>query len=153
MENDGRVRERKWKHFLQSGKRVTRRGKFEFAHPSMAEEGGEVLNVLFVCSMNKWRSRTAEDIYKKHPLLECRSGGTSKKARRRIGSADLQWADLIVLMEDQHYEKLSLTYQDELEQKEIHVLGLEDNYRYMDEDLIEELQYALDSLFLVEGKE
>ena len=41
-------------------------------------------NVLFICSRNQWRSPTAEQVYRKHPLLAVRSAGTSLNARRKV---------------------------------------------------------------------
>ena len=107
--------------------------------------------VLFVCSRNQWRSPTAEEIYRKHPHLNCRSGGTSKGARRKVGIADIRWADLVVVMEDKHLERLAAAFSKEIEHKEIEVLGIEDNYRYMDPDLITELKFALDPILLTES--
>jgi predicted protein tyrosine phosphatase len=42
-------------------------------------------------------------------------------------------------------------FRDELRYKEIHVLGLEDRFKFMEPDLIEELRSALDPLLLVES--
>ena len=111
----------------------------------------EIRNVLFVCTMNKWRSTTAEQIYSKHPLLECRSAGTSSKARHRITKADIRWADLIVVMEAKHRNRLMADFRDELRSKEIHILGLEDRYKFMEPELVTELRSALDSLLLIES--
>lgn len=111
----------------------------------------EIRNVLFVCTMNKWRSPTAEQIYAKHPLLECRSAGTSSKARHRVTIADIRWADLIVVMEDKHRNRIMADFREELRSKEIHILGLEDRYKFMEPELVTELKSALDSLLLVES--
>ncbi|NII84084.1 hypothetical protein [Pedobacter sp. SG918] len=42
------------------------------------------MNILFVCSRNKWRSATAENIYKNHPDHQVRSAGTAPSARIKI---------------------------------------------------------------------
>ncbi|WP_396271249.1 hypothetical protein [Ideonella sp.] len=50
------------------------------------------INVLFVCSRNQWRSPTAEQLFRRHPHLNARSGGTSPKAKHpvnELGSVDL----------------------------------------------------------------
>ncbi len=41
------------------------------------------MNVLFVCSRNKWRSRTAETLFRDHPQHHVRSAGTEPEARIR----------------------------------------------------------------------
>lgn len=156
MSADDCVRARKWSVLFSKKTKIQRLPNFAFRSPDLSEEvraRTEVLNVLFVCTMNQWRSPTAEEIYRKHPLLNCRSAGTSRKARKTIRTADIRWADLIVMMEDKHWDRLSEDYRDELEAKECHVLAVEDRYREMDEELISELHWALDPLFLVAGSE
>lgn len=56
------------------------------------------LNVLFVCSRNQWRSPTAEQVFRRHPALNVRSGGTSPNARHTVSAQDIQWADVILVM-------------------------------------------------------
>lgn len=112
----------------------------------------EILNVLFVCSMNKWRSPTAEKIYQMHPLVNCRSAGTSSKARHSLTIGDIHWSDLIVVMEQKHYERIAATYRDALRYKEIEVLDVKDRYKYMDPELVEELRLVLDPILLVESE-
>ena len=59
----------------------------------------ERINVLFVCSKNQWRSPTGESIYRDDPRLAVRSRGTASSARQTIRSADLSWADLVLVMD------------------------------------------------------
>ena len=42
------------------------------------------MNILFVCSRNKWRSPTAEAIYKNRSDLNVRSAGTSPAAKVKL---------------------------------------------------------------------
>jgi len=104
------------------------------------------MNLLFVCSMNQWRSPTAEMIYRKHPGLQTRSGGTSPQARHRVSSKDLQWADIILVMETKHRQRLLTRFSDAMRFKEMHVLDIPDEFRYMDLELIEELRLAIDPI-------
>ncbi len=62
-----------------------------------ADVGGK-LRVLFVCSMNQWRSPTAETIWRRSPDVDARSRGLSPRARRRLTRKDLGWADLVLVM-------------------------------------------------------
>ncbi len=153
VKEDEWPREKKWRQLYTRSVKVRRAQQLGFEYPRLNDREmvqAEVLHVLFVCTMNKWRSPTAERIYARHPLLACRSAGTSSKARRRIGVGDIRWADLIVVMEDKHCNRIAADFGEELRHKEILVLGLEDRFKFMDPELIEELRSALDPLLLVE---
>ena len=104
------------------------------------------LNVLFVCSRNKWRSPTAEQVYRKRAGVNAKSAGTSESAKRTITHVDIAWADIIFVMESKHKQKILAEFPGELKYKEIHVLDIEDEYQYMDSDLIEELTSAIDPI-------
>jgi predicted protein tyrosine phosphatase len=56
-------------------------------------------HVLFVCGRNQWRSPTAERLYRADPRVEVRSAGVSPKSRHQISRSDIEWADLILVME------------------------------------------------------
>lgn len=98
------------------------------------------MNILFVCSKNKWRSRTAETIFKNSGQNNIRSAGTENGARVRISEPLLNWADLIFVMEEKHQTKIERDFPDAVEGKIIVVLGIEDDYKYMDAELIETLK-------------
>ncbi|ABC27331.1 predicted protein tyrosine phosphatase [Hahella chejuensis KCTC 2396] len=100
-------------------------------------------NILFVCSRNQWRSPTAEQVWRRHPELSVRSAGTSPKARKTIGPADLRWADVILVMEDKHKHRLMADYGRLLQHKQVHVLDIPDDYQYMDPELVEILQTSV----------
>lgn len=62
-------------------------------------------HILFVCTANVDRSRTAEDIYEKDPRFEVRSCGVAPFAQVVITRELLDWADRIFVMnetEDHH---------------------------------------------------
>ena len=98
------------------------------------------MNILFVCSRNKWRSATAETIYKNHPVHQIKSAGTSSTARIKINSKLINWADLIFVMEKKHKQRIYETFSLDVMEKEIIVLGIPDDYQYMDEELINEIK-------------
>ena len=56
-------------------------------------------NLLVVCGRNKKRSRTAEHIFKTDERFNIRSVGLSPKSERKITEQDLNWADLVFVME------------------------------------------------------
>jgi len=100
-------------------------------------------NILFICSRNRWRSLTAETIFKSYPNVYIKSAGTEDTARIKINSKLIKWADLILVMEKKHKEKLCQKFPIEIVKKELFVLDIEDNYKYMDEELIEELKTSV----------
>lgn len=98
------------------------------------------MNILFVCSRNKWRSATAETIYKNHPDHQVRSAGTEPSARIKISAKLIVWADMIFVMEKKHKQRITERFADESNEKEIITLEIPDDYQYMDEELIEEIR-------------
>nr|WP_276902750.1 protein tyrosine phosphatase [Pedobacter kyonggii] len=97
------------------------------------------MNILFICSRNKWRSATAETIYQNHPDHQVRSAGTAPSARIKINEKLIIWADLIFVMEKKHKQRIIESFPEETYDKEIITLHIPDDYQYMDEELIEEL--------------
>ena len=103
-------------------------------------------HVLFICSRNQWRSPTAEQVWCRHPLLSVRSAGTSLKARRMVSADDISWATVIMVMEEKHKSRLKAEFNRLLEGKTIHVLDIPDDYKYMDPELVEQLELCVPSL-------
>lgn len=93
-------------------------------------------NILFVCTHNKWRSPTGEEVWRRNPDVSVRSAGTSPKAKRTINANDIQWADLIFAMEQKHKAQLKDKFPNLLKSKNIVVLEIPDEYKYMDEELV-----------------
>ena len=81
------------------------------------------MNVLFICSKNEWRSRTAETIFQKENKFRVKSAGTSKTARIRVNQGIIDWSDIIFVMEDKHKKRLIEIYGKPID-KEIIVLGI-----------------------------
>lgn len=101
------------------------------------------MNLLFVCSRNKWRSPTAEAVFKKHAAHQVRSGGKAAAARRKVREGDIAWADIIFVMETRHRDLLRQRFPEALARKKLVVLHIEDDYTCMDPTLIGLLQDAV----------
>ena len=101
------------------------------------------MNILFVCSKNKWRSRTAETIFKDNHNHDFKSAGTENDARIKINEKLINWADLIFVMEKRHKERLQDKFDQLLNGKKLVILDIEDNYDYMDEELVETLRTSV----------
>jgi predicted protein tyrosine phosphatase len=95
------------------------------------------MNILFICSRNRLRSPTAERTFYGTPGINVRSAGTAKDADNPIARDDIEWADLIIVMERHHRKKILEKFRT---QTKIITLGIPDNFEFMDPDLIEILQ-------------
>lgn len=93
-------------------------------------------NVLFVCSQNKLRSPTAEQIFASHPAIEVASAGTNSDADNPLTPELVRWADLIFVMEKTHRNKLQKRYRADLKSARVICLNIPDEYEFMDEGLI-----------------
>ncbi|WP_447931226.1 low molecular weight protein tyrosine phosphatase family protein [Sphingopyxis fribergensis] len=100
----------------------------------------KVTNILFVCSQNKLRSPTAEQIFADHPGVETDSAGTNKDAENPLTSELVRWADMIFVMEKTHRNKLQKQYRAALGDARVICLDIPDDYEFMDEALIELLK-------------
>lgn len=95
------------------------------------------MNVLFICSMNKWRSPTAETVFRRQEGVNTHSAGTSRKARRQVNITDIRWADLICVMEEKHLSRLRADFRGEVKQKATYILDIPDDYQFMDPELVD----------------
>lgn len=108
------------------------------------------INLLFICSRNQWRSPTGEAIFRKHPDYNARSAGTSPKAKRTVNAADVTWADIILVMEKKHKNRLVAQFTRMLDHKPIHILDIPDDYGYMDEELVSEIEARVEPILNTE---
>ncbi|RCS41053.1 phosphotyrosine protein phosphatase [Bremerella cremea] len=102
-------------------------------------------NVLFICTRNLWRSPTAERIYCDDPRFAVRSRGLSSKAARRLAVKDLEWAEIIFVMEHEHLARLRTLHRRSLPGRSVYVLDIPDEYPYMDPRLVELLRERVES--------
>lgn len=93
--------------------------------------------VLFVCSQNKLRSPTGEAVFSGNPDLEVRSAGLNHDAEVPLGIEDVEWADIIFVMEAAHKRKLKKKFRESLKNQSVICLGIPDNYEYMQPELVE----------------
>ncbi|TQV88010.1 low molecular weight protein tyrosine phosphatase family protein [Aliikangiella coralliicola] len=103
-------------------------------------------NLLFICSRNQWRSPTAEEVWRKHPEFNVRSAGTSPKARKTVSSSDIRWADVVFVMEQKHKNRLRAEFTRMLDHKPVYVSDIPDEYKFMDEELIDELKDSVNGI-------
>jgi predicted protein tyrosine phosphatase len=101
------------------------------------------MKLLFICSQNRWRSLTAETLFQGAEGCTARSAGTERGARVRVTEGHLRWADLIVVMEKRHADRLHSKFSEALQGKRLVCLHIRDEYGYMDPGLIELLKARL----------
>ncbi|MEP4052877.1 MAG: phosphotyrosine protein phosphatase [Litorimonas sp.] len=105
-----------------------------------------MINILFICSRNQWRSPTGEQVWQKTPGLCVRSAGTSASARRTVNANDIVWADLIFVMEDTHKSRLRKSFPQQIKNAAIHVLDIPDEYQKNDPELIDLIRTGTESI-------
>lgn len=101
------------------------------------------VKLLFVCSQNRIRSLTAEKICEGLPGYEARSAGTRPNARIVVTEGMIRWADIIFAMESGHRTKLRQRFPEALAGRELVTLHIPDDYRFMQQELIDELRAKL----------
>ena len=107
------------------------------------------MNILFVCSRNKWRSKTAEFIYKKSQCHNVKSGGTEPSSVVKVSAKNILWADIIFVMEEKHKQRLIEKFPNETSKKQFVILDIEDNYKYMDPELIDIIKTSVEPYLIL----
>lgn len=92
--------------------------------------------ILFLCSQNKFRSRTAETIFSDDPNLEVASAGLDQDALVTVTPELVVWAELIFVMEKNHKNRLQKKFKKYLDKQRIICLNIPDKYDYMDPELV-----------------
>jgi predicted protein tyrosine phosphatase len=98
------------------------------------------VKVLFVCSQNRLRSPTAEQLFSTWAGLEVMSAGTNNDACTPLDDELVRWADVIMVMEREHRNKLLRKHRSALKGKRVICLGIPDDYEFMDSRLVRRLE-------------
>jgi len=97
-------------------------------------------NVLFICSQNRLRSPTAEQIFSTYSGINCSSAGLNNDAENVVTTELVEWANIIFVMEKAHRNKLSAKFKKHLSNAKIICLDIPDDYEFMDPILIKLLK-------------
>jgi predicted protein tyrosine phosphatase len=97
-------------------------------------------NLLFVCSQNKLRSPTAEQVFATYPGVEVLSAGTNNDAVTPLNGELVEWADIVFVMEKSHLNKVRGKFKKHLNDKRIICLNIPDEYDFMDPALVKLLE-------------
>lgn len=99
------------------------------------------MNILFVCSANIDRSRTAEAIFTaKYPAHTFKSAGTNQDVCKDCSSTlvtndHILWADQIFAMENKHLDYINSLQPENIADK-VTVLEVPDQFKYLNDKLI-----------------
>ncbi|MET0026554.1 MAG: hypothetical protein ABW101_02860 [Candidatus Thiodiazotropha sp.] len=97
-------------------------------------------NLLFVCSECRLRSPTAEEVFSRYEGIKALAAGTNSDAETPLSGDLIEWADVVLVMEKSHRDKLSKKYQALLKGKKLVVLDIPDHYQRMQPELIQLLR-------------
>jgi predicted protein tyrosine phosphatase len=105
-------------------------------NPGVGPHGNSVKRVLFVCGRNRLRSPTAEQLFGARSDIEVASAGLNPDADTPLSADQVEWADLIFVMEKAHKAKLSTRFRANLKGKRVVCLDIPDNYSFMEPALV-----------------
>lgn len=94
------------------------------------------MNLLFVCSENRLRSPTGEEVFSAYENISAIGCGTNSDAETTVSGDLVEWANIIFVMEKSHRNKVSKKFKDLLKGKKLVCLDIPDNYERMDPDLV-----------------
>lgn len=95
-----------------------------------------MFRILFICSRNRWRSPTAEQVFSERRGIECASAGVSPDAETPVTPELLEWAQMIFVMEKKHRARLTADFSADLKGKRVICLDIPDQYKFMDPALV-----------------
>lgn len=99
--------------------------------------------LLFVCSQNRLRSPTAEAVCQGIQGIEAISAGTNNDAEQPLTGDLIEWADVIIAMEREHRNRINRKFREQLAGKQLLVLGIPDEYEFMQPELVDLLRERL----------
>ena len=94
------------------------------------------MNLLFVCSENRLRSPTGEEVFSQYEGVNAIGCGTNADAETPLSGDLIEWADAILVMEKTHRNKVEKKYKDLLKGKKLACLDIPDNYERMQPELV-----------------
>jgi predicted protein tyrosine phosphatase len=96
------------------------------------------MRALFICSRNRLRSPTAEQVFSSwiDVDVETDAAGLAPDAVTPLTVDQIEWAEVLFVMEPRHKVKLIRTFGRYLNGKRIVCLEIPDRYGFMDPELI-----------------
>lgn len=94
------------------------------------------MNLLFVCSENRLRSPTGEEVFMGFEGVDAIGCGTNADAATPVSGDLIEWADVVFVMEKSHRNKVSKKSRALLKQTRVICLDIPDDYERMDPVLV-----------------
>ncbi|MBX3586715.1 MAG: low molecular weight protein tyrosine phosphatase family protein [Ramlibacter sp.] len=95
-----------------------------------------MLNLLFVCSRNRLRSPTAEQVFANYPGVATDSAELAPDADTVLDAGQVHWAHVIFVMEKAHRARLNQRFHKALAGKRVVCLDILDDYVFMQPELV-----------------
>jgi len=92
--------------------------------------------LLFICSANRLRSPTAEQVFSQYPDVEAFSAGTNHDAVDPLAPEHFEDIDIVFVMEKTHRNKVSRKFKPYLKKARLVCLDIPDDYEFMQPELI-----------------
>jgi len=102
------------------------------------------MKVLFICNQNQNRSKTAEELFQ--GTFTTRSAGLYNE--HPVVEEQIEWADIIAVMEDAQRHELAKRFPKQYLQKRIISLDIPDVFRYNQPELVELLKSKVEETLL-----
>jgi len=100
----------------------------------------DMKHLLFICSQNRLRSPTAEQVFSSCSGVECASAGLNHDAENPVTPELLEWSEIIFVMEKAHRNRLSSKFKRYLGNARVVCLDIPDDYEFMDPVLVRVLK-------------
>lgn len=107
--------------------------------------------VLFVCGKARMRSPTAAQVVAGWAGIEADYAGLSRDADEMLSAEQVDWADVICVMERRQKKRLGDLFGSRLKDKRVVVLGVPDDFAFMEPALVERLRPKLREVLRVGG--
>jgi predicted protein tyrosine phosphatase len=86
------------------------------------------------------RSPTAESVFSKYTGVNAIGAGTNLDAETTVTGDLIEWADVVLVMEKSHKNKISKKFKELLKGKRLVCLDIPDNYECMQPELVKLLE-------------
>ena len=75
-------------------------------------------------------------MFSEYEGVEAIGAGTNSDAETTVSGDLIEWADVVLVMEEEHARKISRKYQAQLKGKKLAVLDIPDRYEFMQPELV-----------------
>lgn len=70
------------------------------------------MNLLFVCTKNRLRSPTCQEVFSEYDDINAIGCGTDRDAETPVSGDLIKWADVVFVMEKSHRKKVSKKFEE-----------------------------------------